>query len=224
MGGELIRRDDGQRVSQYDYLQHMRILVVDPSSFMRRTIVGILRFFGCTTYREASDGASALELLRTWQADMILTEYAMDPLDGVDMTRVLRAEAGDLRYIPIIMVSAWSEGWRVCQARDSGVTEFVVKPFSARGLMLRILEPALHPRQFVLAPHYVGPDRRRRLADRPEAPTRRRGDPELAEQRAPVPRGHVTQEEADRLIAREGLLVDRPRPGTGATPTARAAE
>jgi len=208
MARPLSHRDDGLTESSYDYLKNVRLLIIDPSPFMRRTIVGILRFFGCIDYREAADGAQALELMLTWQPDIILTEYAMDPLDVVDLTRILRSERSDLRYVPIVMVTAWSEAWRVSQARDAGVSEFVVKPFSAKGLMLRILETVLHPRTFVIAPHYAGPDRRRRLRDGDHVPHRRESDGVLV-QRPPVAKGHVSQEEADRLMAGEDLVTPR---------------
>lgn len=216
MGEAFVHRDDGTVESHCDYLKNLRILVVDPSPFMRRTVVGVLRFFGCLDYRESSDGATALEMMRTWVPDIILTEYAMTPLDGVDLTRILRTEKSELRFVPIVMVTAWSEGWRVCQARDAGVSEFVVKPFSAKGLMLRILEAVFHQRPFVEAATYSGPDRRRRLADGEALPQRRTTDM--------TRRDSVSQEDADRLIAGEALISGRVFKGNAQKPVARDLE
>lgn len=180
------------------YLRNVSFLVVDPSAFMRRTVIGILRFFGATDIREAADGAVALQILQGFTPDIILTEYLMEPLDGLDMTRILRRDpAPAKRFVPVIMVTSWSEVWRVRQARDVGVTEFVVKPFSARTLMLRVQEVIANPRAFVRATGYFGPDRRRRAADerRGRVALRRAGDP------CHPAAGHATQEEADALMA-----------------------
>ncbi len=147
-------------------LTDVSALVVDRNPFSRRLLINIIHSFGCTRYREASDGADALKVLRSFTPDIIFTEYSMTPLDGVELTRMVRNEPERLRrFTPIIMVSAYSEAHRVIAARDAGINEFVVKPYSARSLIARISEVILRPRPFVRVNAYFGPDRRRRSAD-----------------------------------------------------------
>src|SRR3546814_1685570 len=66
-------------------------------------------------------------------------------------------------FVPIIMVTAQSEEWKVMKARDAGVTEFLVKPFSAKTMARRITVVVENPRQFVRTDEFFGPDRRRHV-------------------------------------------------------------
>ena len=84
-------------------------------------------------------------------------------------------------YVPIIMLTAYSNYEDVCATRDSGVTEYLVKPFSVRALADRILSVIDHPRPFVRSPDYFGPDRRRRADAGHAGPFRRAGDKKAAE-------------------------------------------
>jgi CheY-like chemotaxis protein len=87
----------------------------------------------------------------------------MDSVDGIDLIRQLRQSNDNIkRLIPIIMLTARAEKSDVEIARDSGVTEFVVKPYDSKTLFQRVRQVIDSPRGFLITPNYVGPDRRRR--------------------------------------------------------------
>ena len=71
--------------------------------------------------------------------DIVFVDYRMEPIDGAELTRKIRAgEEGIDPYIPIIMVTGYSDMRRILEARDAGVSEYLVKPISAKLLYMRI--------------------------------------------------------------------------------------
>ncbi len=143
-------------------MSRLSILVADPNPYMVKIIRAMLRGFGISKIREASDGAVALEEFKTQVVDIAIFDFALSTLNGVELTELLRTdEHSPNRFVPIIMMSAFTEKWRVEKARDAGITEFLRKPLCARDLYLRMLEVIENPRPFVRTNHYFGPDRRR---------------------------------------------------------------
>jgi CheY-like chemotaxis protein len=134
---------------------------VDDNEHMRAIVGTILKGIGIVILREASDGSEALEALRTWPADIAIVDFRMEPMDGVDLTRLVR-NAADSRnpFLPIIMMTGFADRPRVEEARDSGVTELIVKPVTARAIIDRLNAVVYRPRPFVRTPDYFGPQRR----------------------------------------------------------------
>lgn len=163
-------------------LSSVSFLIVDDNNHIRRVIAQILRSLGARTIKEAGDGSEALAILGDWDADIVITNWMMAPLDGIELARTVRT-ASDSRnpMVPIIMLTAYSEAERVTEARDAGVTEVVVKPVSPSALYKRIEEVILRPRQFVRCETYVGPDRHRRSDENYHGPRRRSHDADQAE-------------------------------------------
>ena len=140
----------------------LNILVADSNQYMLKIIRAMLRGFGIIKIREATDGAIALEELNTQLIDLVIVDYALETLSGVELTELVRdAEDSPNRFVPIIMLSAYTEKWRIEGARDAGISEFLRKPLCARDLYLRLLEVIERPRDFVRTHRYFGPDRRR---------------------------------------------------------------
>lgn len=139
----------------------LRVLLADDNQHMRAIIVAVLKGVGIKNLREANDGAEALQILRDWPADLAIVDFQMQPLDGVEFTHMVRNSA-DSRdpYLPIIMMTGFAERSRVVEARDAGVTEFVVKPVTARSIIDRINAVIFHPRPFIRTDDYFGPLRR----------------------------------------------------------------
>jgi DNA-binding response OmpR family regulator len=101
----------------------------------------------------------------------------MKPMDGISFTRKIRNDPRSPNsYVPVILMTGFSEKRRVLQARDAGVTEFLVKPFNARDLYKRIAQVIERPRQFVRSDDFFGPDRRRTTEAAHDAPRRRESD------------------------------------------------
>lgn len=143
----------------------LNILVADSNQYMLKIIRAMLRGFGIIKIREAIDGAVALEELNTQMIDLVIVDYALETLSGVELTELVRgAEDSPNRFVPIIMLSAYTEKWRIEGARDAGVTEFLRKPLCAKDLYLRLLEVIERPRNFVRTHRYFGPDRRRQIS------------------------------------------------------------
>ena len=129
---------------------------------MRAITTAVLQSAGIRKVREAADGAAALEVLREYAVDLVIVDFNMFPLDGVEFTRLVRNSPDSANpYLPIIMMTGHSEKSRVYEARDAGVTEFVVKPITAKAILDRIQAVIFKPRPFVKTDGYFGPDRRR---------------------------------------------------------------
>jgi len=142
-------------------LGELKVLLVDDNEHMRAIVGTILKGIGIVNLREARDGSEALEALRTWPADIAIVDFRMEPMDGVDLTRLLR-NAADSRnpFLPIIMMTGFADRPRVEEARDSGVTELIVKPVTARAIIDRLNAVVYRPRPFVRTPDYFGRQRR----------------------------------------------------------------
>src|ERR1700761_7901264 len=159
----------------------LNILLVDDNHHMRVLLTEILRAIGVRQVFEANDGAEALHIMRSNQVDIIMTDLAMQPLDGLDFLRKLRnAPESPNPMAPVIMITGHSTQKRVTEARDAGVNEFLSKPVTARGVLERIARVVDSPRAFVRSEDYFGPDRRRHTDPSYNGPRRRASDQESA--------------------------------------------
>jgi CheY-like chemotaxis protein len=155
----------------------LKILLVDDNHHMRVLLTEILRAIGVKQVFEAGDGAEALQMMRTHPIDIVMTDLAMQPLDGIDLVRLVRNSRDSPNpMVPVIMVTGHSTLRRVAEARDVGVTEFLSKPVTARGVIERISRVVENSRPFVRTGDYFGPDRRRRDDPAFSGPYRRSKD------------------------------------------------
>ncbi|HEY0103902.1 MAG TPA: response regulator [Brevundimonas sp.] len=158
-------------------LGSLKLLLVDDNAHMRAIATAVLQSAGIRSVREASDGGAALQSLRDYPADLVIIDFNMFPLDGVEFTRLVRNSPDSVNpYLPIIMMTGHSEKSRVYEARDAGVTEFLVKPITAKAVLDRIQAVIFHPRPFVKTDGYFGPDRRRTQSGSYNGPMRRVSD------------------------------------------------
>jgi len=145
------------------YLQNVRVLIVDDQDFIRSLLRHILSVLGCTYISDCADGASAWEAIRDNPPDLLIVDWEMAPMDGIELVQKVRADpASPDKFMPVIMITAHSERPRIIAARDCGVNEFVMKPVSAKTLFSRLNAVIEHPRRFVRTKEYFGPDRRRK--------------------------------------------------------------
>jgi CheY-like chemotaxis protein len=153
----------------------LRFLVIDDNAHMRRILRTLLHGFGAREVHEAEDGASGLEAFNHFLPDIIITDWAMPIFSGLELTQMIRQPDGNANpYVPIIMMTGHSEKRRVTAARDAGVTEFLAKPVSAKGLYERIVNVIVNPRPFIRTKTYFGPDRRRSAVSTYSGPERRK--------------------------------------------------
>jgi two-component system, chemotaxis family, chemotaxis protein CheY len=157
------------------HLERVRFLVVDDNVHMINIVKTILRGFGATKIFDAKDATEAFHSLRHDHIDIIIVDYQMEVLDGIEFVQMVRGSSDSPnRYVPIIMLTAHSERSRVLKARDSGVNEFCCKPVTAMELHRKVVTIINHPRQFIKSPGYFGPDRRRHGVKKYEGPERRK--------------------------------------------------
>jgi two-component system, chemotaxis family, chemotaxis protein CheY len=166
----------------YEGMHRMRALVVDDNQHMIHIVKTILNGFGIKAIREARDPAEAFDAFKSEAIDLIIVDFLMNILDGIDFIKLVRT-AGDSPnpFVPIIMLTAYSERSKVTAARDAGVNEFCCKPVTANEMLRKITSVVEHPRPFVKTAHYFGPDRRRKRDDNYSG-TERRLNPEGAKQ------------------------------------------
>src|SRR5258708_33426929 len=108
--------------------------------------------------------------------DVVITDWSLRIFDGHDLAEMIRQpDAKGNPYAPIIMLTGHPEKGRVTLARDAGVTEFLAKPISAKGLYQRVMNVVANPRPFIKTKNYFGPDRRRNIATTYIGPERRIG-------------------------------------------------
>ena len=164
-------------------IQEMNVLIVDDDRQMRMLIRNVVFALGFKDVVEAGDGATALEELKTYRADLVLCDMKMEPMGGLEFVKRLRSEPDSTyRFVPVIMITAYAELATVANARDAGVSEFMAKPISADALNKRIQRVLADSRRFVEARDFVGPDRRRGKKDEFGGENRRETPPTFLEQ------------------------------------------
>ncbi len=180
-------------------LERLNFLVVDDNKHMRALVKTILHSLGSKNVLEAADGADAFKELRHFPADIIICDWNMSPLDGLDFVRLVRTGKDSPNpFAAIIMLTGHTEMHRVVEARDAGVHEFLAKPISAKGLYSRIRSIIERPRPFVRTATYFGPDRRRRQIEY-KGRERRKAILE-AQQQADDSGGGLSQAEVEALL------------------------
>jgi len=110
----------------------MKILVVDDFSTMRRIVRNLLVELGFSNplIQEADDGNNALVMLRSQPFDLVVTDWNMPNMTGIDLLRAIRAEAS-LKGLPVLMVTAENNRDQIIAAAQAGVNGYIVKPFNA---------------------------------------------------------------------------------------------
>ncbi len=140
----------------------LKVLIVDDIKTMRHLMRSILATFKITDVLEASDGLSALSLLKSSPRNLVITDFSMTPMDGVEFTRRLRMPGNGLDpFIHVLMVSAHTEAMLVKDALDAGVSDFISKPITRSAVEQRLTFAVSRPRTSIRAASYFGPDRRR---------------------------------------------------------------
>lgn len=173
------------------------ILVVDDMKPMVTLVSSLLKVFGFTSIYTAYDAEDAFEQFCRYKPDIILTDWLMQPYDGLELIRRIRKDPrSPNKFIPVIMMTGYSHRIRVEQARDVGVTEFLVKPFNAKDLYARIEQLIEKPRQFVDADEFFGPDRRRRRPSGYMGPRRRESEGEGGDMEIDM----VDESESERIL------------------------
>lgn len=117
--------------------RNMQILIVDDYKTMLRIIRNLLRQLEFQNIDEATDGGEALQKLQQRGYDLIISDWNMEPMTGLQLLREVR-RCDRLRHIPFIMVTAESKTENVIAAKQAGVSNYIVKPFNAETLKAKL--------------------------------------------------------------------------------------
>jgi CheY-like chemotaxis protein len=149
-------------MSQYQ-LGNIKVLIIDDNAPLIQLLRSVLNTFGVYNIEVAADGKEGFSRFCKHNHDLVIADWMMEPVDGIELTHIIRNDPScPNRFVPVVLMTGFSQKSRVEEARDAGVTEFLVKPFSAHDLYKRLSHIIENPRQFVKSEDFFGPDRRRR--------------------------------------------------------------
>ncbi len=157
--------------------QNITVLIVEDNQPMLELAKAIMTAFGVKNVLGAKNGEEGFKKFCEHNPDIIIADWMMKPMDGISLARRIRNDHNSPnKFVPFVLMTGFSEKRRVMQARDAGVTGFLVKPFTARDLYKRLYRVIERPRQFVRSEDFFGPDRRRKSVNEYEGPQRRNTD------------------------------------------------
>jgi DNA-binding response OmpR family regulator len=153
-----------------------RVLIVEPTQAAARLLAELIKGAGGKQIQIERAYAHAASACRVLEPRLIFTDVGGPELEGLSFVRDLRRGHLACRAAVVIVVTAEATARAIVAARNAGVHEFLRKPFTARDLARRLEAAALHPRDWIEAVGYVGPDRRRFNSGDYGGPRKRRAD------------------------------------------------
>lgn len=114
------------------------VLIVDDYKTMLRVIRNLLGQVGFKNVDEATDGSMALEMMNKKKYDIVISDWNMEPMTGLELLKAVRAQSDGNQKIPFIMVTAENKMENIIAAKKAGVNNYIVKPFSAETLKAKI--------------------------------------------------------------------------------------
>ena len=161
-------------------LKNVVALLADRDAFTRGLVAQMLRGFGVETVLIANDGSEAKSFLTKNHPDICFFEGAFPDMSVEELTRWIRGQQNSpMRFVPIIVLSGYTQLRMISTARDAGVHLVVRKPVAPQTLFDRILWVGKTSRAFLDAGSYVGPDRRFHAEPPPDGKNKRADDPVL---------------------------------------------
>jgi two-component system, chemotaxis family, chemotaxis protein CheY len=118
--------------------KNINVLIVDDYKTMLRIVRNLLKQLGFNNVDEATDGSMALQMLRVGNYGLIISDWNMEPMTGLQLLREVRADA-KVKDTPFIMVTAESKSENVIAAKEAGVSNYIVKPFNAETLKTKMV-------------------------------------------------------------------------------------
>lgn len=143
--------------------KNISVLIVESSKPIFDLTKSVLHTFGVNQIYSAFGYQEGFQKVCRLNPDLVIIDWLDEPHNGLELTkRIRRDEKSPNPFVPIILMTGYSQKRRVIAARDAGITEFLVKPFTANALYQRIEQLIEAPRDFVKNPSFFGPDRRRK--------------------------------------------------------------
>lgn len=119
-------------------ISNLKVLIVDDYKTMLKIVGNLLRQLGFTHIEEATDGTMAIEKLKNDKFDIVISDWNMEPMSGLDLLKYVRSDSS-LKDLPFIMVTAESKVENVVIAKQAGVSNYIVKPFNAQTLKSKLV-------------------------------------------------------------------------------------
>ena len=158
-------------------LDRIKILVIEDTKPMLDLISSVLDAIGVGQVYTTTNAEEGCEITKKVDPDIIFCDWEMPGFNGIEFTKEVRTNhAYSNRTVPIILITGYGMISKVGEARDAGVTEYIVKPFTAAQLSKRIEYVVHNPRDFIESKNYTGPDRRRKQDPSYKGPFRRDSD------------------------------------------------
>ncbi len=149
-------------------LSSLTILLVEDLQPMRDVLMAVLKAQGAGEVVPASNGERGYAEFVRCRPDIVITDWDMNGGDGLELTKMIRTNPTSPNpLVPIIMTTGYCSPEKIKLARDAGITEFLMKPFSAKDISKRVMHVIRKPRDYIVADCYQGPDRRRHSTDDP---------------------------------------------------------
>lgn len=118
--------------------KNMNILIVDDYTTMLRIIKNLLKQLGFNNVDEATDGSAAYDRLKTKTYGLVISDWNMEPMTGLELLKKIRASSEAFKSVPFIMITAESKTENVVAAKQAGVNNYIVKPFNAETLKTKM--------------------------------------------------------------------------------------
>jgi two-component system, chemotaxis family, chemotaxis protein CheY len=115
----------------------MNVLIVDDYKTMLRILRNLLRQLNFVNIHDATDGTMALDVLKSNDIGLVISDWNMEPMTGIELLRLVRAD-DSLKHIPFVMITAESKTENVIAAKEAGVSNYIVKPFNAETLKTKL--------------------------------------------------------------------------------------
>lgn len=147
-------------------MSEVSVLVIEDFGPVASLLQSVLQSLGCRYIYHAKNGEEGLRYYLEYKPDIVITDWDMEPIDGIQLTNYIRSlKKYQNPYTPILMMTGYSEENLIKQARDAGITDFMAKPFTVETFIKKITGIIEIQRNFIIANSYRGPDRRRRRAN-----------------------------------------------------------
>jgi DNA-binding response OmpR family regulator len=144
-------------------LKSTRVLVAEDDTIMLTLIKDVLAVLGFGEINVVKDGLKAIQEIKLNNYDLVFCDWKMPGVSGIEFTKAVRSlPSYEKSCVPIIMVTGKALEEDVITARDAGVNEYLIKPFSIKLMCTKVKNIIEHPRPFILSQDYRGPDRRRK--------------------------------------------------------------
>jgi len=143
-------------------LNDRTVLIVESQELIRTILVDILRTVGIKNIQIARNGSDGIQQIRTWMPDVIFCDSDIGTISGLELVEWVRTDPSSPNpQVPVIYITSDRNQQTILKARDTGISELIIKPIVPQAVVSRLKSVFINERDFVRSHSFVGPDRRR---------------------------------------------------------------